>query len=394
MALPPLTSWRRGWIGMFLALVVTLILLHPPIAASAPAEASDPVSDAALQLVQVSVDPNTALNQQAVATLIDHVLGAKQANRQYTLPKSQGCTGAFFEFDTKISFPRFVEYSYNPSIPAAVSRPSSLRYSIWVNQKGAHQVLPASWRPIPAAGSPIIIHGMQREADSPDLNTGVYHEYDLKRLLVFVNYKGRQALISVSKQMGTSNVGKKGFTLGEDSDWNYYYSDEPGTTKKGMGWAKSYIYDYFSVGVYVEPTPGQPMTRSAVFQWLRAGWSGMNFVRPNHILSGMKRFANGFTAVLESPRLPGSGQIVSAYQSLLQLSTSDLLQRYAALQQGLRSSALRLGKTSKSEPLEHKSFAHLSREQMAEELMVDYIRVALGKRSAMAKEPSLAALVP
>lgn len=385
-------KWARGFfMVMILVLAGMLTLVQRPSMAFAPAEASDPVSEAAIHLVQASVDPRIAVNQRAVATLVDHVLGTKQAT-QYALPKTQGCSGAFFEFDTRVSFPRFLEYSYNPFIPAAVSRPSSLRYSIWVGPKGGVQVLPASWKPIPAAGSPVIVRGVQREADSPDLHTGVYHEYDLKRLLVFVNHRGHQALISVSKQINTSKVGKKGFTLGDDSNWSYYYSDEPGTTKRGVGWAKSYIYDYFSVGVYVEPVPGQPMVRSAVFQWLRAGWSGLNFVRPNHILNGMRRFAQGFATVLESPRLPASNQIVSAYQSLIQLPTVDLLERYTLYQQALRSSAIRLGKSCSSDPIDQKTFAHLSKEQMAEELMVDYIRVALGKRSAMAKEPSLAAL--
>lgn len=394
MELPLFTSRLGTWMGIFLAMVVGLILLHSPAMASAPVEASDAVSEAAIQLVQACMDPKTVVNQGAVTTLIDYVMGSKQAIRQVPLPKSQGCQGAFFEFDTKTSFSRFMEYSYNPFIPAAISRPSSLRYSIWVNPKGGHQVLPTTWRPVPVSGSPVIVYGMQREADSPDVHTGVYHEYDLKRLIIFVNHKGHQALISVSKQISTSNVGKKGFTLGEDSDWSYYYSDEPGTTKKGMGWAKSYIYDYFSVGVYVEPTPGQPMVRSAVFQWLRAGWSGMNFVRPNHILNGMRRFAQGFASVLESPRLPASGQIVSAYQSLLQLPGPELLQRYTTLQQTLRASAIRLGKGCKSEPIDQKSFVHLSREQMAEELMVDYIRVALGKRPMLAMNPSMVALAP
>jgi hypothetical protein len=370
---------------LLFVLAVLLILLRQPLAAIEPADASDAVNEAALQMMKACVDPKVAVDERAIATLIDYVISPKQT-RQFALPKSQGCAGAFLEFDTRITFSRFIEYAYSPFIPAAVTRPSSLRYSIWVNPKGGHSVLPSGWRPIPKSGSPVIVYGMQREADSPDLNTGVYHEYNLKRLMVFVNHKGHQALISVSKQISTSNVGKKGFTLGEDSDWSYYYSDEPGTTRKGMGWAKSYIYDCYSVGIYVEPAPGQPMVRSAVFHWLRAGWSGMNFVRPNHILNGMRRFEQGFNGVMGSPRLPASGQIASAYQSLLQLPTADLLQRYTVLQQSLYSSAIRMGRISKSEPLDQKSFAHLSKEQMAEELMVDYIRVALGKRAALHRE--------
>jgi hypothetical protein len=385
-------GFGRGLV-LVLLFFLTFVSPHQDVRASTDAEASDAVNEAALQLVKSCVDPRAPVNEKSIATLVDFVLGQKKA-RQFGLPKSQGCPGAFLEFDTRVPFARFMEYSYSPLIPAAATRPSSLRYSIWVNPKGGHSVLPNNWRSVPKSGAPVIIYGMQREADSPDLHTGVYHEYELKRLLVFVNHKGHQALISVSKQANVSNVGKKGFTLGDDSDWSYYYSDEPGTTKKGMGWAKSYIYDYFSVGVYVEPSPGQPMVRSAIFHWLNAGWSGINFVKPNHILNGLRRFALGFNGVMESPRLPAPSQLISAYQSLLQLPSSDLLQRYTVLQQALRASAINMGKLKKSDQIGPKSFAHLSREQMAEELMVDYVRVALGKRLALSKEPSVALLTP
>jgi hypothetical protein len=97
---------------------------------------------------------------------------------------------------------------------------------------------------------------------------------------------------------------------------------------------------------------------------------------------------------MESPHLPASSQLVSAYQSLLQLPSPDLLQRYTVLQQALRASAIKMGKLNKTDQIGPKSFAHLPREQMAEELMVDYVRVALGKRLALSKEPSVAFLTP
>jgi len=104
----------------------------------------------------------------------------------------------------------------------------------------------------------------------------VYHEYTLRRTLITVNYKGRQALVSVTKQINLSNVGKKGLILGNDASWDYYYTGEPGTTRMGLGWVKSYIYDFFSIGVYLETDTGSSVVRSGVFQWLRAGWSGLN----------------------------------------------------------------------------------------------------------------------
>ena len=176
--------------------------------------------------------------------------------------------------------------------------------------------MPGSWSAIPPDGAPVVIRGLQHDSDTPHLTTGVYHEYDLKRTLILLNHKGRQVLISVSKQVDESNVGKKGVILGNDSDWTYFYSNEPGTMKTGLGWAKSYIYDYFSVVVYVEPDNSPAMVRTGVFQWLRAGWLGINFVKPGDILGGLKRFAEGSRTVLESPRLPAPGQLTSVYQSL------------------------------------------------------------------------------
>jgi len=102
------------------------------------------------------------------------------------------------------------------------------------------------------AAEPVIIHGLQHDSNTPDLTTGVYHEYDLKRTLIHLNHKGRRVLISISKQVNQSEVGKKGAILGNDDDWNYYYSGDTGSFKTGMGWIKSYVYDFFSVGVYVE----------------------------------------------------------------------------------------------------------------------------------------------
>jgi hypothetical protein len=56
------------------------------------------------------------------------------------------------------------------------------------------------------------------------------------------------------------------------------------------------------VGVYVEKGNSPGMVRSGTFQWIRAGWSGINFVKTVHILNGMKRFARNFRSVLESKK--------------------------------------------------------------------------------------------
>jgi hypothetical protein len=186
-------------------------------------------------------------------------------------------------------------------------------------------------------------------------------------------------MVSVSKQINTSNVGKKGIILGNDSDWNYYYSGQPGTPMTGLGWVKSYIYDYFSIGVYVDTAP--PMVRTGVFQWLRAGWTGINFVKPSHILGGLKRFARDSKLILESPRLPAPNQMISTYQLLSNMPAADLIKKYAALQQAQRSLAIQLGKISKSDGEEQLSFANTPKEQMVEELMLEYLKTTLGRDS-------------
>jgi len=361
-------------------LALLLILLHQPVVALSPTDALSPVTDAAMKLMQCCIEPKVGLDEQAVATLVDHVLSSKE-NREYALPKSLGCTGAYYEFDTKIAFLRFIEYSYNPLIPAVITRPSSVRYSFWTAPRGETQKLPNSWNPVPPAGVPVVIQSMQHESDTPDLNSGVYHEYDLKRTLILLNHRGRQVMVSVSKQISTSNVGKKGVILRNDNDWNYYYSGQPGTPKTGLGWVKSYIYDYFSIGVYVESITGPPVVRTGVFQWLRAGWSGINFVKSSHILGGLKRFARDSRMILESPRLPAPNQMISTYQWLSNMPAGDLIKKYAALQQAQRSSAVQIGRISKSEGEEQLSFANTPKEQMVEELMLEYLKTALGRDS-------------
>ena len=315
---------RRAYLRRITGYIVLGLLstiLYQPVVAFSLTDISSPINDAAMQLVQFCIEPKVGLDEGAVAALVDYVLSSKQ-NREYSLPKSRECTGAYREFDTKITFPRFIEYSYNPLIPPVVTRPSSLRYSTWTNTRDESQKLPSSWKPVPPAGVPVVIHAMQHESDTPDLNTGVYHEYDLKRTLILLNHKGRQVLISVSKQINKSDVGKKGFILGDDIDWAYYYSEEPGSPRTGLGWVKSYIYDYFSVCVYVESSTAPTMTRAGVFQWLSAGWSGINFVKSSHILRGLERFARDCRVVLESPRLPAPNQIVSVYQRLSNMPAS------------------------------------------------------------------------
>jgi hypothetical protein len=361
-------------------LVLTLLLIAPPLTALsfASEEPGRRVHDAALRLVQFCNHPGADLDERDVATLVDYVLGPK-TKPAHVLPESAGCPGAYHEFDTRIPFSRFMAYSYNAMIPQAVTRPSSLRFSLWRNAGGASGQMPGSWKPLAASERPLIFHGFQRDSNTPDLTTGVYYEYDLKRTLILAHHKGRQVLFSISKQIDRSRVGEKGFILGHDSDWNYFYSGEPGSAKAGLGWVKSYISDYFSVGVYVESGTAPIKVRTGVFQWIKAGWSGINFVKPDHIIEGMKRFARSNRMILESPRLPAPNQMIAAYQWLCSLPESDLTNKYEVLQQARQSSALETGKIGKAKADKPIALDKIPKEQMLEELMLEYLKLVMGK---------------
>lgn len=368
----------------FIVLMVLLFSLNNSGAALSPSDGKNTANDAALKLVRFCFDPKAGFDEQTVSTLVDHILRVKQAPES-GLPKSMGSTGAYYEFDIKTTLPRLVDYAYNRLIPQVITRPSSLRHSEWRAPAGEMQELPASWEGLGHGGKPVIIHGIQLDSNTPDLSTGVYHEQEMKRTLILLNHKGRQVMISVSKQIGTSKVGKKGAIIGEDTDWNYYYSGQAGATIAGFGWAKSYIYDYFSVAVFVESTTSSATVRSGVFQWLRAGWSGINFVKESHILTGMRRFGRDFKAVLESPRLPAYHQMTSIYHGLSNKSDGELTKEYSNLLQAQRSLALQAGKISRAEGEKKLSLAGISRDQMVEELMLERLKSTLGKPTLLGK---------
>jgi hypothetical protein len=153
-----------------------------------------------------------------------------------------------------------------------------------------------------------------------------------------------------------------------------------------MGWVKSYIYNFFSVGVYVESGTSQNMVRTGAFQWIRAGWSGINFVQKGHFINGMKRFARNFKTILESPKLPAPNQMISAYQWLSALPNGDLIEKYAALQQAQQSLAVQTGKIGTAEIKRQGSYVHIPKEQIVEELMLEYFKIAFGKSSLLGKK--------
>jgi hypothetical protein len=196
-----------------------------------------------------------------------------------------------------------LQVAYNPQIPSYLAYPASVRFSTWEQIDGQKQPLPMLSEWIASSLAPKTLTGVEHIEITPDEFTGAYYSYQMKRLLVVMKYQGCNVFISASRQMGPSEVGMQGIVLGSDNDWNYIYTGKTGLAKSGLGWVDTYIYDSASITVYVERPSPRPKIHCAVFQWLRAGMSGLNLVRSAHIYSGLLRFAENFKTIVESPMI-------------------------------------------------------------------------------------------
>ncbi|MEN6321766.1 MAG: hypothetical protein ABFD82_23835 [Syntrophaceae bacterium] len=131
------------------------------------------------------------------------------------------------------------------------------------------------------------------------------------------------------------------------------------------------------------------MVRTGTFQWIRAGWSGINFVKTEHILNGMKRFARHSETILESKNLPAPGQFIKNYQMLSALPNRELFDRYAELQKAQESMAAKTRKIGTPGQKGNGSYNQVPKEQIVQELMLEYLKIYVGKPSLVAKKSFL-----
>jgi hypothetical protein len=68
------------------------------------------------------------------------------------------------------------------------------------------------------------------------------------------------------------------------------------------------------------------------------------------------------------------------------LPKNDLVERYTALQQARKSLAILSGKIDKNEVKKQDSYANTPKEQILEELMLEYFKITLGKSSLLGKK--------
>jgi len=249
------------------------------------------------------------------------------ADKGYSLAKRRGGVGAFYAFDVTSDFSDFIGYSFNPDIPPYVTSPSSLQHQSWLTPETA-QELRKMISGDSEVGSMHVLRGQDNSTITPDINTGAYYTYSQERLLAFLPDPAGPILVTASVQDDKSDIGRKGCVVGDDTNWNYLYTDTTGLTKEGFGWVNSFMYKASAICIYITDAESGTI-RVGTFKWLNAGWSRINMVKSHHILKGIKRFAQDFKNILESPNLPEIDEIAERYRELQTTQEQELRQLVA-----------------------------------------------------------------
>lgn len=266
-------------------------------------------------------DPGLAVDPEALRPLLafvaDHVVDPEDLDME----KRYSSRGVCREFALAGSLSRVLRYHFNPGIPGQLVLPQAVRQTAWISGSGILALDEPLWTLTGRLESgPVVLRGMEHEVNAPNADGGVWYAYDMDRLMVLLAFRGRPAFVSVSLQLEDSSIGRKAATLSNDA-WLYFYSQETGLNRSGIGWADTYIYRAASVNVFLEQEGGQA-TDMAHFKWLDAGWKGLNMVGKSDLLDGSASFVKSFQASMTSLPEPEALEEVGRWSR--QLSGADL----------------------------------------------------------------------
>lgn len=303
-------------------------------------------------------------------------------------PEERGNTkGSFIAFSIDRPLPDIIRYAYNRQIPEGAINPSSINYAYWKELPKNGEVLPDVWKALNGISHPVVARGVMREAISPDVHTGAYYEYDLQRAFLIYRQDGKRVVVSLSNQLGDSEVGRKGYIVGQDQDWNYLYTQDQGLNRTGLGWVKSRIYSFTSVCFYIEDEARPGSVKIGVFQWLAAGWIGLNLVDSCHIHTGLLRYAQQFKSMMESDKMPDPQTLEHVYTALKK--TQDCLLRQKALDvtryiklKAEQDDALK-GKSAIRKMNVRAYVARLDKDRLISMLMREFVKYSLGKATPL-----------
>jgi hypothetical protein len=349
----------------------------------------DSLSPALAHLLDLS-DPQKQLSFQPdkIKKLLEFVEGPKDPGVLYFADRKLGSPSAYFDFDVRQHFDHIVQYTFNPNLPGYLTTPSSTRLSHWEQVTGLGGQLPLLWKMADDQEAPLIFNGLEFVENTPDVFSGAYYSYHLYRTLVRYKADDRKVIISISKQKGKSDVGKKGYVLGSDDNWDYFYSGKPGLTMPGLGWVRSRMDDSYGINIYYEIDSYAPLLRCAAFKWVRAGWSKINVVKKHHIHSGIKRFAKSFKQIMEYPSLPSIDAVGDAFSKINAMTADELkgkIKIYLDILENRYGRDYRPPRAWSPQVFkDRRPWFQMSKEAMQSVLMVEYMKQAMGKSDANA----------
>jgi hypothetical protein len=330
-----------------------------------------------------SKDKNEPVDLKLIQKILDFVVSPKNGSSLYYTDKLFGLPSAYYEFDINTDLKHILKYAYNPDIPSFAFMPSSVRLSYWAEVNGQNQDLPKLWTYISNSDCPIVVKGVEHIEITPDQFTGAYYCYDIDKALILCKYRGRNLLISISKQKDKSDVGKKGIVLGSDDDWDYLYSGEKGLSMPGLGWVSSYMYNSIGISFVYEVDSKKPAVRYAAFKWLRAGWTNINVVKNKHIHKGLVRYAKDLKMILEHPLLPEASELTKLFSDFENYPPEDMRKKVkshlAALKDRYNGNKLSSGKNFPKNLNISEYSNQMTNKEMYALLVVQYMKSILGK---------------
>lgn len=334
------------------------------------------------------VDPekNISFDPGLVADVMEFVESPKEDHTLYFADGVLGIPSAYHEVDSQADLRKIANYAFNPDIPDIATMPSSVRLYHWMDQKGQPRQTPRVDQYLGDLDTPVVENTLQYVEITPDTHSGAYYGYNLHQTLIVFKYKQRKVLITISRQADVSTVGKKGYVLGTDDDWDYFYSGQKGLTVPALGWVSSYLYASTAINIYYEIDPGSPRVRCAMFKWLRAGWSGINMVQRKHIYDGLKRFAATFKQIMEYPSLPPVEVLAADFSQIRTYSDDTLRSKmdiYSSILKERYNGDNHNGKKRLAKMLADKDhWRGMSREEMEAALVIEYMKAVVGKTPA------------
>ncbi len=331
----------------------------------------------------------TTLDAGQVVPLLDFALRKEYDPEKIRPAKRRSGKGITLRVEVMAPLERILRYAFNPDIPGFVLYPRVLRLSDWYPNSEIVTGNVQLWNKLDDLAKPFLLRGKEFEVNTPDSFGGAYYRYDLNRLIGLMKHKKGRVLISVSKMNDKSQVGKKAVII-DDNNWNYFYSGIDGLNLKIIGALETYMYDSESVIIYYQEDVAIPRTTVLLFKWLKAGWMGINVVKPNHIYEGCTRFAEGLRAVLEAESLPSSEVFVELVNYVNTLSDSEIdskIREYSSNFERLAKSHKEMAKPDYARIIANGGYAGvLNREERVGILILEGLKNYIGKPALVTLE--------